>query len=335
MAKEIKSQVTSRKSQVRYRRRLGVAGLSLACCLFSSSCVKPSYKNTFIIVGTNLEVISSHPRAAAIVLEEFKRLTAVFNSYDQDSELSRLNASFATSYKVSNEMIEVLQLSKHLFEISSGAFDVSYGVLYDFWKSLMQDERITDFPEPIIIAGLKKQCGMQYLDINTKEQTVTIKKKGLKIDLAAIAKGYMVDKAVARLKAEGIRDVLINAGGDIYCLGENYSKPWRVGVKDPFSTKKIVERYNLVNEAIATSGSYEQFFIYGSKSYSHLIDPRTGYPSQGRIVSVSVIDSSCARADGLATALFVMGPEEIRKFRLENSERGEIFVIMDDGRYRF
>jgi len=294
-----------------------------------TSCGKPVYKNTFIISGTYLEIISADKLAAGIVYQEFKRLDKLFNLYDQDSEISRLNNTYNVPVKVSNEMIEVLDLSRQLTDLTGGAFDVSYGVLYDFWKKIIK-QGTQQFPQQQKINQLREKCGMEHLETDKINKTVLVNKPGPKIDLSAIAKGYMVDKAIFRLKEKGIKSALVNAGGDIYCLGTNSGKTWNVGVRNPQKLSGIIESQKLVDESVSTSGNYEQFFDYQGKRYSHLVNPLTGYPVDNSILSVSVISKNCTTTDSLATAFSVMGLAGIKKFMASNITTMRIFAVIAD-----
>ena len=130
----------------------------------------------------------------------------------------------------------------------------------------------------------------------------------MSIDLGAIAKGYAVDRAVHEIRKSNLRSAVINAGGDVFCMGKRkFMLPWRVGIRDPYHKDAIYKVLNISNKAVATSGGYEQFFLYGDKYYSHLIDPKTGYPANSRFSSVTVIADSCLMADAIATAVFVGG----------------------------
>ncbi|MBU0694126.1 MAG: FAD:protein FMN transferase [Candidatus Omnitrophica bacterium] len=299
--------------------------------LILCSCTKTSlYKDKFVISGTYLEVASPCKEAASVVYAEFKRLDKIFNFYDPQSEISRLNKTYNTPFNTSEELIEILVLSKQASQLTNNAFDVSCGSLYDFWKKWIRQNSPKELPSKEEVEKLKRTCGMHNLEINYHKNTVLIKKQGLKIDLGGIAKGYMVDKAVLKLKEKGIDSALINAGGDIYCLGKNGDNPWSVGVKDPKGAKEIIETERLVDEAIATSGNYEQFFQLQGKRYSHIIDPRSGYPVQNNISSVSVISEYCSTTDGLATAFFVMGLEGIKEFLARTPSTMRIFVVTQD-----
>ena len=312
-------------------RRISVVSLILGFILVAS-CAKPAHKDKFVIAGTFLEVASPDGRASQIVYEEFKRLDKVFNFYDKDSELSRLNNTYNVPVKVSPELLEVLKLSKQVNEMTAGAFDVSYGSLYDFWKRLIKEGNIKELPSKETIENIMKNCGMDKIKINEADSTVTIEKEGLKIDLGAIAEGYMVDKAVFALKKKGITSALINAGGDIYCLGTNRGKPWRIGIKNPSAIEGIIENEDLMDEAITTTGNYEQFFDFSGKRYSHIIDPRTGFPVSSNVISVSVITKNCTTADGLATAFFVGGISGVTDFLGKYPSTMRIFLVTDENK---
>ncbi len=296
------------------------------------SCAKPLYKDTFLVAGTFLEVISPYKEASRIVLKEIQRLEGLFNFYDPGSELSQLNQTYARPFKASPELIELLTLAKQIYTLSDGALDVSQGALYSFWKEFIKQKGLKAFPDADKIERLKNLGGMEKIEIDPSEQTVFIKQEGLKIDLSAIAQGYMVDRAVGALKRNGIDSALINLGGEIYALGRNRDKPWRVGIKNPRQRDKIIEKEILMDEAIATSGTYEQFFAKNNRRFSHLIDPRSGYPVDNTLLSVSVISRSCATADGFATAFLVMGQEKINDFFKRHSSGMRVFVVLERAR---
>ncbi len=306
--------------------------LFILCISLVGGC-KPAprlYENTFVVSGTYLSVTSYDSKAASIVVEEFKRLNKIFNIYDSESELSKLNNTYTQTVKVSDELFELSQLSREVNELTNGAFDISYGVLYEFWKDLIESGDIKEMPSQRKIDSLKKQGGMRYIVLDEKNQTVTITKKGLKIDMSAIAKGYMVDKAAMKLKDAGINSALINAGGDLYCLGQNLDKKWAVGIRDPRNKKNILVTEELIDEAVATSGDYEQFFEHEGIRYSHIIDPRSGFPPERKVVSASVITKNCTTADSLSTAFVVMGIEGIEEFLSKVKSSMRIYVMSED-----
>ena len=310
-------------------RRVISLGLALivASILIATGCVQPLHNKKFIISGTYLAVTSPDARAAKIVYREFRRLDKIFNIYDKKSELSGLNRTYNKPFKASEELIELLQLSENIYNLSQGAFDVTHGSLYKFWKELIRDGEPEKFPTPGAIAKLREAGGMEAIEVDSKKRIVIIKKKGLTIDLSGIAKGYMVDKAISRLKEKGINSALVNAGGDIYCLGMNDKSSWGVGMQDPEKVPEILGVQLLIDEAIATSGGYEQFFTFKGKEYSHLIDPRSGYPVDNGTISVSVIAKNCTTSDSLATAFSILGLEGVEKFLSKNPSTMKVFLV--------
>lgn len=304
-------------------KKIVIAGLLVSLI----GCSQPIHKNKFIIAGTYLEVTSPDKRAARIVLEEFQRLNNIFNPYDANSEVSRLNRTYDKPAEVSDEMLELLKLSGQGYKMTQGAFDVSQGALYGFWKEKIKSGKISQMPPVEEVEALKSLGGMHNIKVDYEKKEVIIKKKGLKIDFSAVAKGYMVDKAIAALKRNNINNALINAGGDIYCLGYNQGRPWRVGLKDPAELGGLLETQDLLNEAVATSGNYEQFFEHSGKRYSHLIDPASGYPAANSLESVTVITANCSSADIMATGFFISGLEGIKKFLGQNPSTMRIFVL--------
>ncbi|UCD16041.1 MAG: FAD:protein FMN transferase [Candidatus Omnitrophota bacterium] len=297
--------------------------------IYLCSCARSVHKDTFVVSGTYLEVISPYRQASKIVYEEFRRLDKIFNFYDSNSEISWLNSTFNQPFVVSDELLEVLEISKEINQATDGSFDVTAGALYDFWKTIIKKEP-AELPSQDKVKQLQETGGFSNVDIDFDKGQVTIKKEGLKIDLSGIAKGYMVDKAAEKLRENGITSAIINAGGDIYCLGKNMDKAWQIGIRDPL-TREVIEKQELVNKAIATSGGYEQFFKVGSRKFSHLVDTRAGFPVDNNILSVSVVSRDCMMADSLATAFSVMGLAEIESFFNNKPSSIEAFVVVRDG----
>ena len=306
----------------------------LALCLFICSCAKPLPRKTYLAAGTFLEVVSDDKQAAPIVHKEFKRLEKMFNFYDPKSELAKVNSSYNAPVKVSKEFIEIMQLSKQAYDLTDGIFDVTHGVLYDFWSEFIKQGKTGELPSKKKIAELKKLGGWDNIVIDPDESTILIKQQGLKIDLGGIAKGYMVDKASQKLCKTGIDSAIINAGGDLYCLGKKDNKPWSIGIKDPDAKEDFITRELLQDEAVATSGNYEQFLDAQGKRYSHIINPITGYPVEEPIISVSVVAKNCSSADAFATAFFVMGVGGIEKFIVRQPSTMKIFVVTLEGKER-
>ncbi|MDD5069733.1 MAG: FAD:protein FMN transferase [Candidatus Omnitrophica bacterium] len=304
---------------------------AIALLISNLACGSGLNKNTFVISGTFLEVISSDKAAAGIVYQEWRRLDKIFNRYDEHSEITKINNSFNEPVVVSAEMIELLKSAREFYSLTQGVFDISQGKLYEFWKGKTKANQVS-FPEQEEVADLINISGLDGLEIDDKQSSVIIKSRSINLDVSGIAKGYIVDKAVERLKKEGIESAVVNAGGDIYCLGSYRGKSWQVGIQDPNKADKVVSRKKLKNQAIATSGTYEQFFDYKGGRYSHLVDPRSGFPVSNDLVSVTVVSKSCMISDVLATAFLISGKEAALSLIREIDYPVEAFILRVDGK---
>jgi len=268
---------------------------------------RPLYRELRILMGTFVEVVSPERDAANIAFEEIKRVEGMLSKYRSESEVSRLNR--AGKLNVSPEVVYIMKKAREFWQASGGAFDVSIGPLLDIWGFTDKQFRL---PKNAEIEAAMRLVGFDKITIDEAAATVWFRASGMRIDLGAIAKGYAVDCAVRRLREKGVKSCVINAGGDIYCLGDRFGKSWTVAVRDPYS-KGNVEHLKLKDNAVATSGDYEQFFLVGDKRYSHIFDPRTGYPADTGIASVTVIAPDCLTADALATAIIVLGQKDADK----------------------
>lgn len=236
----------------------------------------------------------------------------IANIYNEESEVSILNR---TAYKspvvVSNDLFLLIKDSKALYDASDGAFDVTVAPLVELWRPYWDRDAV---PEKEIIQKTLDYVGSDKIVLNQPNQTVSFTKEGMKIDLSAIAKGYAVDKAIVAIKGSGFRSALVNAGGDLFCLGKkDLLFLWRVGIRDPRKKGDMLEILRLSNSAVATSGGYEQYFVYKNKDYTHLLHPKTGYPVESVFSSTTVVAKRCLVADAIATAVAVGGTDIISK----------------------
>ena len=191
--------------------------------------------------------------------------------------------------------------------MTDGSWDGTVKPLVDLW-GFGTKKSIHTIPEADKIALALSKTGFHHIDI--KGQQTLLKTADITLDLGSIAKGYGVDALARLFTSSGIHDVLVEIGGELYGSGTNKKgKPWSVGISEPdkqFSNQNLFKIIRLNNHAIATSGNYRNFLEINKKTYSHIIDPKTGFPVDNNIVSASVISKDCTFADGLATALIVM-----------------------------
>ncbi|MBU2541297.1 MAG: FAD:protein FMN transferase [Candidatus Omnitrophica bacterium] len=257
------------------------------------------------LMGTIVEVTSNSDQAAKIVFDTFKRLDEKLSHFKSSSPVAELNRDGIVS--ADKELLDLIVESLRISEESSGTFDITIGPLSDIWKKAIKGKELPPHKE---IKKARELVDWKQVSVDRENGLIKFKKAGMKIDLGAIAKGFAVDIAVEKLKAAGISSALINAGGDIYCLGKKFNRPWKIAVRHPEKEGKFSQVFSLVDRAVATSGDYEQFFTLGGKRYSHIVDPRTGYPIDSRISSVTVVSDRAMTSDALATAIFILGEKK-------------------------
>jgi FAD:protein FMN transferase len=191
--------------------------------------------------------------------------------------------------------------------MTAGAFDITVKPLADLWGECEKAGRVPTGDE---LKSVMSRVGFRYIELGRNPATISFGRAGMSIDMGAIAKGYATDRAIAILKAGGILNAIVNSGGDMYCLGQRSAdRPWKIGIQHPRDKDKLIIEFFLKDKAVDTSGDYENFFIIDGKRYSHIIDPRKGYPVGDDVVSASVIASDSETADALATALCILGKD--------------------------
>lgn len=257
---------------------------------------------------------------------EITRIEKLISSWDAESQTSIINKNAGLKpVKVDKELFDLIHRSIQISKLTKGAFDISYASMDRIWKF---DGSMAEMPSEDAIKKSVEKVGYENVILNKEESSVFLKKEGMKIGFGAIGKGYAADKAKILLIDLGVSGGIINASGDMNTWGKQISgKDWQVGIKNPLNKNKVFTLLPIYDKAVVTSGNYEKFVEFNNKRYSHIIDPRTGYPSIG-IVSVSVFSVSAELADALATSIFVMGIEVGLDFinQLKNIE----CIIVDD-----
>ncbi len=227
--------------------------------------------------------------AVEAAFEEVRRLDSLLSNYRPESEWSQINRfASARPVKVSRESFDLIAACLRYSQSSDGAFDITVGPLMKVWGFYKGSGH---FPHRAEIRGALARVGYRNIVLNPKAQTVRFAKDGVEIDPGGIGKGFAVDKAVERLKQHGVRSGLITAGSStIYAIGVPPTEPkgWSIAIRNPKNAQQTVQDVFLKDESMSTSGNYEKFFRVRDRLYSHIMDPRTGYPAQG-MLSVSVI----------------------------------------------
>jgi len=267
---------------------------------------------TKYLMGTTVETtarssdINNCKKALMSAYEEMQRVENLLSCQKDSSEISAINhASGIHPVKVSYETMEMMRRAKAYCGKYHGVFDVTIGPLSSLW-GFSEDKEIV-LPDSNEIKKLLKLVNYRDIDINEKDTTVFLKKRGMSIDLGGIAKGYAIDRGSAVLRKLGITDFILNAGGDIYVSGtKDRDTEWKLGIKHPRYTNDLAAEFNLKDYSVATSGDYERFKIINGVRYHHILNPATGYP--GRLSESSTILAPTAEeADATATYVFLLG----------------------------
>jgi len=261
------------------------------------------------------------------VFREFSRLEALLSVWKLGSDVVKINkAAGIESVKVSEETINILKIAEKVSQRTKGKFDVSFGALSGLWRfDHDQDNKI---PDPEIVKERLSLVDYESISINEQERTVKLEKKGMRIHLGGIGKGYAVDRAVSILKNNGVKNFMMQAGGDLYVAGSRGPRAWRVGVRDPRGLPSDYFAATEVTDAtFSTSGDYERYFIKDGVRYHHIIDPDSGEPAR-KCRSVTVMAPNAITADTLSTAIFLVGVEE--GLKIINETSGAAAIIVDN-----
>ena len=266
--------------------------------------------------------------AADSALEEAGRLERQLSIYEPTSDIRFINATaHQRPVPVEPGLFDLLQLAAEVHGQTEGAFDITIGPLIRCWGF---DRRQPNVPTPEAVAAARELVGMEHVVLNRNDHTIFLQREGMELNLGALGKGYVVDRVVEHLKQWHITTALVHSGGSsISALGRPpHLAGWRVGVLDPRNRSRRLGSVALRDQALATSGIWEQFLEHEGQVYGHVLDPRTGWPAQG-VLSATSISSCAARADALATAFFVMGAESTERYCTTYREAG-ILVAQTD-----
>jgi len=244
--------------------------------------------------------------AIGLAMGEIGRVESLFSVYREDSQVARINRSRPNEpLKIDPEVFTLIEKSVGYSKDTDGAFDVTVKPLVDLWK-LAKDSGV--LPSEKDIREARAKVGYEKIMLDRDGMTISFTTDGMSIDMGGVAKGYATDRAIYILRNNGMQNAIVDSGGDMYCLGtRNSANRWTVGIQHPRDRGRILYKIDLKDEGIDTSGDYEKYFMIGGKRYSHIIDPRTGYPIGDDVTSATIIAKDSETADAYATALCVLG----------------------------
>lgn len=267
-----------------------------------------------------------------LAVGEISRIEKLISSWDPASQTSEINKNAGLKpVKVDEELYNLIGRSVEISKLTEGAFDISFASMDKIWKF---DGSMTEIPSKEAIKQSVTKVGYQNIILDPENFTVFLKLEGMKIGFGGIGKGYAADKAKKLLMEKGVTSGIINASGDMNTWGKQPNGEfWKVAITNPMDKNKAFALLPLKDNAVVTSGNYEKYVIFNDIRYTHIIDPRTGYPATG-IISVTVFAPKAEIADALATSIFVMGKDvgidfinQLPKIEcIVIDEKGEIFT---------
>ena len=261
-----------------------------------------------------------------IAANEVTRIEKLISEWDSTTQISHVNFyAGIRPVKVDKEVYDLIVRSIKISELTDGAFDISWAGMNQIWKF---DGSMKRLPTDQEVADAVKTVGYKNIVLNKEDTTVFLKLKGMRLGFGGIGKGYGADKGASLLKSMGVKGGIMNASGDITAWGEQPDgKPWMIGITNPFNKDKVFSWFPYFGKSIGTSGNYENYVEFNGIRYTHIIDPRTGWPVHG-ISSVTLFGPNAELATALTKAIFVMGKDV--GINLLKQIKGIEFVVVDE-----
>ena len=299
---------------------------------FMVSFAQQPYKRTLKLMGSRFDItVVANDSITAnsyidMAVAEITRIEKRISSWDTNSETSEINRNAGIHpVKVSKELFDLVSRCLKISKLTNGAFDISYASLDKVW---FFDGSMTQMPSDETIKKSVEKVGYENIAMDEENLSVFLKLEGMKIGFGAIGKGYAADKAKELLKEKGVVSGIINASGDLNTWGtQPDGEDWLVAIVNPLNKEKVFSWMPINNSAVVTSGNYEKYVRFNDVLYTHIIDPRSGYPATG-ILSATVFTQTAELADALATSIFVMGVETGLDF--VNQLKGVECIIVDE-----
>jgi thiamine biosynthesis lipoprotein len=290
--------------------------LSIVTALLAACAIAPTDTHLFersrLAMGSELRLTAWTTDDAAAqsafddVFREFDRLDLLMSVWKPNSDVMKINVAAGDhAVTVDKDVREILGIASQISVWTGGAFDVTFGALNDAWK--FDQDQDNSIPSADAIRARLAFVDYRAIEIDDARGTVFLKRKGMRINLGGIGKGYAVDHAVEILRRRGVRDFMIQAGGDMYVSGRRGDRPWKLGIADPRGAHDPFATVELTDSTFSTSGDYERAFVRDGRRYHHIIDLRTGEPAR-ESRSVTLVTDRAVVADALAKGVFILGP---------------------------
>ena len=300
---------------------------SILICLLMCGCsqnnMKEYTKNIFAMdTVMDLKIYSENDEALSEAKAEIQRIDALFDRGNENSDIYRINKN--KSADVSAETAEVIRAALSISERTDGAFDITVAPVMDLWGFYGNEFNV---PSDSELQSALEDVGYEKIQLDGTNISIP---ENTSIDLGGIGKGYTSDRIADLLKNRGVKSAIISLGGNVHAIGKrNDGSEWTVGITDPHNKSQLIGKLKISDKAVITSGAYQRYFEQEGITYHHIIDPTTGKSADSGLASVTVITDSGMTADGLSTALFVMGLDKAIELWRSSSDFDAVFV--DDG----
>lgn len=295
-------------------------------------------KRAVMLMGSHFEitiVANEAAEAEALIdtaIAEITRIENLISEWRAETQVSIVNKNAGiVPVKVDKELFDLTERGLYFSRITDGAFDISFAAMDRIWKF---DGSMTQMPSPEAIKKSVQKVGYKNIILDKERSTIFLAKEGMKIGFGSIGKGYAADKTREYMIAKGVKAGIINASGDMNTWGtQPDGKNWTVAITNPMNKDKAFAVFPLKESAVVTSGSYEKFVMLEGKRYTHIINPKTGYPAAG-LCSVTVLGPSAEMANGFSTSIMVLGKDVglnlIEQFPMLScvivTDKGEVFA---------
>lgn len=288
-----------------------------------------SASRDFFAMDTYMTVLANGENAEEAVLaaeEEVNRLDAALSTGQESSEIAGINRSGVG--KLSSDGCALLEKALELYEESGSLFDITIYPVMDLWGFTSGEYHVPEEKELSEALSLVDASKIRY---DEESGEVFFEEPEMKMDFGGIAKGYTSARLMDLFRDKGITSALVDLGGNVQALG---TKPdgseWRIGIRDPEDENGMLGILSISDLAVITSGGYERYFEENGETYHHIIDPRTGYPAESGLLSVTIVSPDGTLADGLSTFLFIAGREQAEEFWRTHKEWFEMILVLED-----
>ncbi len=286
----------------------------------------PEAKDNAFLMDTLVQMRAHGENADLAVEESMQRIREIedlMSKTIETSDIYKLNNNPQTEIEIDQQSLNVLRKAVEYAEITEGDFDPTIGALVELWGVGTEAAAV---PAESELEKAMANTGYHYLNLDDNSAEIT--KAGVKLDLGGIAKGYAAEEVKKVVQKYNVEHAFVNLGGNVLVIGDKVDgSPWKIGIQDPREGRgNVMAVVDAVDLTIVTSGNYERYFEEDGKLYHHIIDPKTGYPAENNLLSVSIISGNSFDADALSTAVYVMGLEKGMKF-IENMEDIDVMFI--------